>query len=238
MCALLPLLAVVAFAALLAPSRAEGGANDSCWLEVNCEVRATRICLYAIPSSTPCPEDMPAPRLRVVLDGEVQELPTTRVTSRAYCAYTELSYAVLRPSSETYWVRGNEVIRVTPMPAGLLKEVIQPGDGKTFPQKGDTVVAHYTGRLVNGEEFDSSVSRGKPFTFPLGMGRVIQGWDEGFAKMSVGEKAFLYIPFTMAYGERGYPPLIPPRSTLVFEVELLGIEGKGAKEGKQAKKEL
>jgi FKBP-type peptidyl-prolyl cis-trans isomerase FkpA len=90
---------------------------------------------------------------------------------------------------------------------------------------GKKVTVHYTGWLTNGTKFDSSLDRGQPFPFPLGAGRVIQGWDKGVAGMKVGGKRRLTIPPQMAYGERGAPPVIPPNSTLIFEVQLLGVDG-------------
>ena len=88
---------------------------------------------------------------------------------------------------------------------------------------GDTVSVHYTSYLTNGSKFDSSVDRNQPFEFPLGAGRVIPGWDEGVAGMKVGEKRKLVIPPELGYGSRDMGQ-IPPNSTLIFEVELLGIK--------------
>jgi len=107
---------------------------------------------------------------------------------------------------------------------GVDVETLTPGDGKTFPKSGQTVCVHYTGTLTNGKKFDSSRDRGRVFKFRIGMGEVIRGWDEGVARMSVGERAKLTCSPDYAYGDRGHPGVIPPKATLIFDVELLGIE--------------
>jgi peptidylprolyl isomerase len=104
----------------------------------------------------------------------------------------------------------------------LKVEDIVVGTGDS-PRPGQTVVVHYTGTLENGKKFENSVDRGQPFEFPIGVGRVIKGWDEGVMTMKVGGKRKLTIPPQLGYGARGVGP-IPPNSTLVFEVELLGLK--------------
>lgn len=110
--------------------------------------------------------------------------------------------------------------------SGLQFEDTKQGTGAS-PAKGQTCVMHYTGWLwidgAKGAKFDSSVDRGQPFTFPLGQGRVIKGWDEGVATMSQGGKRTLLIPPDLGYGPRGAGGVIPPNATLLFEVELLEI---------------
>ncbi|KAK5822453.1 hypothetical protein F5H01DRAFT_335763 [Linnemannia elongata] len=106
---------------------------------------------------------------------------------------------------------------------GVTKTIITPGDGVNFPKKGDTVTMHYVGTLDDGTKFDSSRDRNKTFVTPIGVGRVIQGWDEGVPTMSLGEKAVLKITPDFGYGARGYPPVIPQNANLTFEVELLQI---------------
>ncbi|KAK7100320.1 peptidyl-prolyl cis-trans isomerase FKBP1B-like [Littorina saxatilis] len=108
---------------------------------------------------------------------------------------------------------------------GVKKETIRPGDGNTFPKKGQMVVVHYTGTIASsGYVFDSSRDRNNPFRFKLGSGEVIKGWEEGISKMSTGERAQLTCTPDVAYGARGYPGVIPPNSTLIFDVELLKLE--------------
>lgn len=106
--------------------------------------------------------------------------------------------------------------------SGLQYVELTVGNGETA-QPGQTVIVHYTGWLENGKKFDSSLDRGQPFSFPLGAGRVIKGWDEGVQGMKVGGKRKLIIPSNLGYGARGAGSVIPPHATLIFEVELLGV---------------
>jgi FKBP-type peptidyl-prolyl cis-trans isomerase len=106
--------------------------------------------------------------------------------------------------------------------SGLQYQVLKQGTGTVSPKPTDTVRVHYHGTLLNGNVFDSSVQRGEPISFPLN--RVIAGWTEGLQLMKVGDKFKFIIPPQLAYGANSPTPSIPPNSTLVFEVELLGIE--------------
>jgi FKBP-type peptidyl-prolyl cis-trans isomerase len=112
---------------------------------------------------------------------------------------------------------GKEVLKTA---SGMQYLVVKSGEGAK-PAAGTTIQAHYTGKLVNGQVFDSSVQRGQPFSFPVGAGRVIKGWDEALADMKKGEKRVLILPPDLAYGSRGAGGVIPPNATLIFEVELV-----------------
>jgi FKBP-type peptidyl-prolyl cis-trans isomerase len=107
-------------------------------------------------------------------------------------------------------------------PSGLKYDDLKVGTGAEA-KAGQTVSVHYTGWLTDGKKFDSSVDRGQPFEFPLGMGRVIKGWDEGVQGMKIGGKRKLTIPPGLGYGSRGAGQVIPPNATLIFDVELLGV---------------
>ena len=117
--------------------------------------------------------------------------------------------------------------KMTKTASGLQYEDTKIGTGAS-PKAGQTCVMHYTGWLwengAKGKKFDSSVDRGTPFSFPLGQGRVIKGWDEGVATMKVGGKRTLLIPPDLGYGSRGAGGAIPPNATLIFEVELIEIK--------------
>ncbi|HEY6083743.1 MAG TPA: FKBP-type peptidyl-prolyl cis-trans isomerase [Nitrospira sp.] len=118
--------------------------------------------------------------------------------------------------------RNNDPKEVT-TPSGLQYVDQVLGSGASA-EAGKTATVHYTGWLENGKKFDSSVDRGEPFSFPLGAGRVIKGWDEGVRGMKIGGKRRLTIPSNLGYGARGAGNVIPAHATLIFDVELLGIE--------------
>ena len=112
---------------------------------------------------------------------------------------------------------------VTTTPSGLIYIITKRSTGRQ-PRPGETVIVNYTGLLTNGMKFDSSLDRGQPYKFKLGLGRVIKGWDEGIEKLHVGEQATLIIPSQLGYGAEGSSGVIPPDATLIFVVELMGIE--------------
>ena len=107
---------------------------------------------------------------------------------------------------------------------GLTYLITKRGTGRRRPLKGQTVSVHYTGTLTNGVKFDSSRDRNEPIAFPIGMGKVIKGWDEGIGKLRVGDHAILVIPPKLGYGARGAGGVIPPDATLIFIVQLVDIK--------------
>lgn len=125
-------------------------------------------------------------------------------------------------SSEDAMTIAQKYRNASRLPSGLMFVRRAAGTGEPA-RDGQEVVVHYDGRLLDGTPFDSSYERGTPYTFRLGSGLVIKGWDEIFRNMRKGEKRTLIVPHWLAYGLDGRPPKIPPRATLVFEVELLDI---------------
>lgn len=106
--------------------------------------------------------------------------------------------------------------------SGLTYIITQNGTGAQL-KAGDTATVHYTGLLTSGVKFDSSLDRGEPFSFPLGAGKVIKGWDEGVQKLRVGDRATFFIPPALGYGAKGAGGVIPPDATLIFIIEVVGV---------------
>jgi FKBP-type peptidyl-prolyl cis-trans isomerase len=133
--------------------------------------------------------------------------------------------AVIERKNKEYLIQNAKAEGVQTTPSGLQYKVLKSGDGGT-PTAEDTVKVHYRGQLIDGTVFDESYG-GEPATLKISGPRgVIPGWREALEQMKVGDKWQLVVPSNLAYGERGYPGAIPPSATLIFEVELLGIEGK------------
>lgn len=128
----------------------------------------------------------------------------------------------VKPADAPVQTGTKKIIKTTTI-QGMKIETTKEGTGVEI-KDGQTAVVHYTGKLTDGTVFDSSVTRGTPFEFPLGAGMVIKGWDLGVLGMKVGEKRTLTIPAELGYGARGAGGVIPPNATLVFDVELLGIK--------------
>lgn len=167
--------------------------------------------------------------LQDALDKKTQKFPEEELKaamdqfSSAMQAVDAQKHAESSKKGEQYLVDNGKKKGVTTTASGLQYEVLKAADGPK-PAATDTVKVHYKGTLTNGDEFDSSIARGEPATFPLN--GVIPGWTEGVQLMNKGSKFKFVIPGKLAYGEQGSPPKIGPNETLVFEVELLEIAGK------------
>jgi len=121
------------------------------------------------------------------------------------------------------WEKAERDIGMNYTDSGLGIKIVKQGDGP-IPKSGQEVVVHYTGMLQDGTKFDSSYDRNTPFSFPIGQGRVIKGWDEAILKLNTGTHALLKIPPELAYGKRGAGTVIPPNATLYFEIEIISIQ--------------
>ncbi len=161
-----------------------------------------------------------------------RSFPLAALACAAACLASRAAFSLpleekaAKPAAETA-AKEEKVSKMTKTPSGLQFEDTVVGTGAS-PKPGQTCVMHYTGWLwengAKGKKFDSSVDRGQPFEFQIGLGMVIKGWDEGVMTMKVGGKRTLIIPASIGYGSRGAGGVIPPNATLVFDVELLGIK--------------
>jgi peptidylprolyl isomerase len=175
-------------------------------------VAAVLIALAAV-GSTACQK-----RTEPAADATTEAAPAAAPTDTSQV--DAIAPAAPAPSSKEAEVNDPEL---TTTPSGLKYKDLTVGTGATAA-KGKTARVHYTGWLVDGTKFDSSLDRNEPFEFPVGGGRVIKGWDEGVAGMKVGGKRRLVIPADLGYGASGAGGVIPPNATLVFEVELLDVK--------------
>ncbi|RDC57375.1 FKBP-type peptidyl-prolyl cis-trans isomerase [Pedobacter chinensis] len=145
------------------------------------------------------------------------------VKNKAEAEANKIKYAPMIKEGQTFLEENKKRAGVQTTASGLQYEVLTAGTG-VKPTATDSVLVHYKGTLLNGQQFDSSYDRGEPISFPLN--RVIPGWTEGVQLMPAGSKYKFFIPYNLAYGERGAGADIPPYSTLIFEVELLKVNGK------------
>lgn len=175
---------------------------------------AVAVVAMAACSKAPAPEAKPVEAPKAA--AEAPKPAAVAATPTPAAAPAEAQPAAAPAGKET------AVDKIT-TPSGLQYQEIQVGTGAQ-PAAGQVVVVHYTGWLTDGKKFDSSVDRGQPFKFVLGKGMVIKGWDEGLSTMKVGGKRKLTIPPELGYGPRGAGGVIPPNATLVFDVELLGVQ--------------
>jgi peptidyl-prolyl cis-trans isomerase A (cyclophilin A) len=163
--------------------------------------------------------------VRIIREGkEAKKFDAAKVFEDAKKALVEAEKNKEKAAKDEFekWVKDNfPAAKATG--SGLYYVVQEEGSGKQA-EKGKQVSVHYSGTLANGNKFDSSYDRGQPITFQLGVGQVIKGWDEGIALMKEGGKIKLIIPYYLAYGESGRPPVIPPKATLIFDTELISVQ--------------
>ncbi len=155
-----------------------------------------------------------------LIHGGVRRINFTQVWAKRLGRWQIVSWQGTQISNMTKLSEENGTVTTA---SGLKYIDVVEGKGES-PKAGQQVTVHYTGRLEDGTKFDSSLDRGEPFTFTIGVGKVIRGWDEGVITMKVGGKRRLIIPAHLGYGPRGAGGVIPPNATLLFEVELLGFK--------------
>jgi peptidylprolyl isomerase len=149
------------------------------------------------------------------------DTPMPKIPAGSYLVFDVEVLDVFKDFAPRQFItKGKEVKK---LPSGLEYCTLEQGTG-TKAEKGKTVEVHYTGFFENGDIFDSSVLRGQPISFRLGAGMVIPGWDEAISYLNAGGKAWLSIPYELAYGESGRPPLIPPKARLFFNVEVIAVK--------------
>jgi peptidylprolyl isomerase len=148
---------------------------------------------------------------------------TQPATSNTLVAQAPSAADLIEPSATPMTENAVPSENVVTTDSGLQYIEIEEGTGAT-PTRGQKVTVHYTGTLEDGTKFDSSRDRGRPFDFTIGVGQVIRGWDEGVGTMKVGGRRQLIIPSELGYGARGAGGVIPPNATLIFDVELLGVQ--------------
>lgn len=146
------------------------------------------------------------------------------VKNKAEAEVNKIKFAPMIKEGQTFLDENKKRAGVQTTASGLQYEVLTAGNGVKPSSASDSVLVHYKGTLLNGKQFDSSYDRGEPISFPLN--RVIPGWTEGVQLMPAGSKYKFFIPYNLAYGERGAGADIPPYSTLIFEIELLKVNGK------------
>jgi peptidylprolyl isomerase len=144
------------------------------------------------------------------------------LTIRNPAAIAAVNISPQQPSQNTIAVAVTKGVKTIVTPSGLKYTILKAGKGAT-PKPGQEVFVHYTGTLTNGKKFDSSRDRGQPFSFKVGTGQVIPGWDQALSTMKVGDRRKLTIPPKLGYGAAGAGGVIPPNATLIFDVELLKI---------------
>lgn len=168
--------------------------------------------------------------VRIIRKGQAAEDFNAQAVFNSYLEEKKLEDMKVSARSQSVdqfeaWVKENHPEAVKLESGIYYLQTQAPDEGAAAPASGTSQVSvHYTGKFIDGEKFDSSHDRGEPITFPLGQGRVIEGWDKGIAVMKKHEKGTLFIPYTLGYGERGFPGAIPPKATLVFDVELVDIQ--------------